>query len=315
MGGALLRSFLVQRAVGSLLMKIVYTLLTFVTGIVLARVLKAEGFGHYTYAISWVTLLSFPAMMGLDKLLTREVAREKECECWEMLKGLLRWADRTVLLTSMGIAAAAAGVVWVLRQNLPPEGLYTLWTAFVIIPLLAFIRIRQGAIRGSGHIITSQIPHFLVRPILFLILIGALSINLDMSAPLAVGARGFCAALALLGSVILARKYVSGRLKHLAHRFQSRYWMKSGMSFLAVGTAGIFMERISVILVGTLIGAESTGHYEVARKGATLIVFLPEAVGMAIGPSVARLYSNNEKTSWIDLSGKVSWGTLSAPLL
>ena len=85
-----LRAHFVRGASGTFALKIASTGLVFITSLVLARILLAKGYGAYIYAISWVYLLSIPAMMGFPTLITRELARYKTQEDWGILRGVLR---------------------------------------------------------------------------------------------------------------------------------------------------------------------------------------------------------------------------------
>ncbi|MGL6340688.1 MAG: oligosaccharide flippase family protein, partial [Waterburya sp.] len=55
---------LIKVATGTFGVQIASVGLTFITSLVLARLLEAKGFGIFTYAMSWATLLSIPATLG-----------------------------------------------------------------------------------------------------------------------------------------------------------------------------------------------------------------------------------------------------------
>ena len=308
-----LKSSLVKGASGSLGLKVFYTFLSFITSVVISRILGAKGFGHYTYAISFVTLISFPAVMGLNTLLTRELARFRALNAWKDLCGLLKWTDRTVILISLLVSIIFGAVVWGVREDLEEEAVYSLLTATLIIPFLSLIRIRQGALRGLGYIVRAQIPQFLIRPVLFISLIGILSFCIELSASISVGIRAFSAGISLSFSLIMLKIYLPSPVKKVSPTFHSRLWLKSGIFFLAAGAASMINEQISVILVGSLMGGKETGLYEVARRGAIFITFVMTVIGVTIGPTIARLHTYNEKDKLQRLITKsVQMGLLSA---
>ena len=63
--------------------KVVSIVLAFGTSLLLVRLLGAKEYGVYTYAVFWASLLSVPAVIGLDTLFVREVAQYKE-ESWSL---------------------------------------------------------------------------------------------------------------------------------------------------------------------------------------------------------------------------------------
>jgi ABC-type sugar transport system permease subunit len=72
---AVLRSRLAREAFWTVVLKSANTLLGFVTTVLLARLLGAEGYGIYAYALALVSLLAMPAHAGLPNLVLRETAR------------------------------------------------------------------------------------------------------------------------------------------------------------------------------------------------------------------------------------------------
>src|SRR5680860_851939 len=76
-------------ATGSFFLKAVGMLLRFGVGVVLARLLGADGYGIYAYAMALVGLMQVPVQLGLPNLLVREVAAYREKGEWGLLRGLL----------------------------------------------------------------------------------------------------------------------------------------------------------------------------------------------------------------------------------
>jgi hypothetical protein len=64
-----LRSNLIRSSFGTFTLRVVSLPLSFVTGLVLARLLGVSGYGAYGYAISWLTVLSGLCRFGFDRLL------------------------------------------------------------------------------------------------------------------------------------------------------------------------------------------------------------------------------------------------------
>ena len=290
-----LRSHLVRGASGTFALKIASTGLVFITSLVLARILWAKGYGAYVYAISWVYLLSVPAVMGLPTLLIREVARYKAQENWGVLRGILRWSDQVVLIVSLGLMLLAAGVVWLLGGHLEPQIAVSLWIAILMLFFFAFVSLRQGAMQGLGHVIAAQLPQMLVLPILFLILVGGLHFAFDLNASSAIGMRVLAIMIAFLVGAGLLKKYLPSSVKEALPDYHTREWRRSMLPLLFVSTLGTIDQQISIIMVGSMLGFEAAGIFDVARRGAMLVSFVLMAVNMPLAPTVARLYARGEK--------------------
>jgi len=290
-----LRVHLIRGASGTFALKIASTGLVLITSLFLARILWVKGYGAYIYAISWINLLSVLAVMGLPTLLIREVARYKTQKDWSLLRGILRWSDQVVLIVSLGLIFLAAGIVWLLGEHLEPQMAISLWIAMLILPFLAFVSLRQGAVQGLGYVIATQLPQMLILPILFLILVGGLHFAFDLNASSAVGMRALAAMIAFLVGAGLLKKYAPSSVKEALPDYHTRKWLRSMLPLLFVSTAGTINDHISIIMVGSMLGSEATGIFDVARRGAMLVSFILMAVNMPLAPTVARLYARGEK--------------------
>ncbi|MGL4881586.1 MAG: lipopolysaccharide biosynthesis protein, partial [Waterburya sp.] len=143
-----LKKRLIRGAAGTLGLRTAATGLNFITGILLARLLGASGFGIYTYAFTWTQLLSLGATLGLDKLIVREVAIYQNKSTWDLMSGLLRWGNQIVLAVSLGLALGAIGVAWGLNMQANSEQFLTFCVAMLLIPIESLRNLRLAAMRG-----------------------------------------------------------------------------------------------------------------------------------------------------------------------
>lgn len=130
---------------GSFALKISNAALRFLVSLLLARILGASGFGAYSLALSWVGILSVPAALGFDRLLVREIAVYRGRSEWGLMRGVLARTNQAALGASLLLALAMGLVTWALSGRLEPQVLYSLWVAAALIPLTAFVQLRQAA--------------------------------------------------------------------------------------------------------------------------------------------------------------------------
>ncbi len=69
-----LTSRLSHESIGSVGLKMISTVLVFVYGLLLARLLTPVDLGTYEYVVAWLGLLTVVTVFGLDRLLVRYVA-------------------------------------------------------------------------------------------------------------------------------------------------------------------------------------------------------------------------------------------------
>lgn len=286
---------MIRGAGGTFFLRIANTGLVIITTVILARLLGAERYGSFAYAISWASLLSVPATMGLDVLLVREVARYHARGDKKTLRGILQWSDSIALASSVFFAAFFCLVVWSLRDRFQPEVREALWMAMTLLPFLVFMSLRQGSLQGFGKVFEAQIPCMLVFPVLFLGLVICTYLIFGISPSTAVVLRTFAAMIAFLTGVrLLARNLPKSEI-NTKPDFHSRHWLRSMFPLMFVGTAGVVNQQLSTVIVGSILGVESAGIFDVAGKGAVLISFVLLAVNMPLAPAVADLYERGDR--------------------
>jgi len=122
--------------------------LGFAVSVVLARLLGVREFGLYSLAMSVLGLLVVPATFGFPQLLVREIAAYRVKGEWGLVRGLLRFAHRTSLLASFGIALLGGLVLWVLSDHFSGEAVRLLALAFVALPFWALLNLHGASLRG-----------------------------------------------------------------------------------------------------------------------------------------------------------------------
>ena len=158
---------------GSLGLKMFHLGVGFLSTWLMARALGLKPLGVYTYVISWMQLLVVFAQLGLNVLAVREVSKALHREDWGYLKGFSRFANRSVFISSLLLAAIGWVIVHVAYSGgTQPEMTRYFLIAFAIVPFLALARIRQSTLRGLQKVIQGQIPELFVRPILMVGLFG-----------------------------------------------------------------------------------------------------------------------------------------------
>src|SRR5258708_8555215 len=85
---AVIRQTLVN-ASGVVVLQAASVIMGFGLAILLARLLGGAGYGRYAYALAWASLLTTPALLGLDRFLVRGMAVYEVDGDWRLMKGLV----------------------------------------------------------------------------------------------------------------------------------------------------------------------------------------------------------------------------------
>src|SRR4051812_33354472 len=153
---------LARAAVGSFGLSVLNTAATLITTVLLARVLGVSDYGVFAFVIATVTLLAVPAIVGIDRLVVRDVAIYTEQRDFGLARGLVRRAVQLVLATSISIALVSAVAAWFASGGEPSAALLAFWVGVASLPVLALLRIVQSALMGLGHVVLGQSGELLI---------------------------------------------------------------------------------------------------------------------------------------------------------
>lgn len=299
---------LLKRAAGTLGLRVSYTALTFVTSVILARLLGADGLGTYTYSVSWAYLLAIPATMGFDGLISRELAVYQTRYAWNHMSGLIRWANVLAIIGSITLAGSAA-TIWYLRQDGDsPEVLLSFWMAMIALPFMSLRNIRRGAMRGLHRIVFGLMPEMLVAPTLSLALIclAAVWLKGEFSAVWAVGAYATATVVTLVMSALLLERSIPFNVRRAFPYYYRIDWVKQAWPFMFLESIHVINARADILMLGSINGPEAAGIYAPVNRGAQLIVFILLAFNSPLSPTIASLYAEGKREELQRTLGKAA---------
>ena len=295
--GALLprRGGLAWGTAGTLALNISTTLLNFALAVLLARLLGAEGYGAFAFALAWAVVLSSFAGLGLSPLIVRQVAASQARADWATLRGVLRWTNGVVLATSLFAATIAALCGWLLIDE---EALLApLLIGMALVPSTALIMVRQSAMQGLGRVVLGRVPETLIVPGLFLLLAAAagLALGHSFSASWAISLQVMATLVAfVVGAALLARALPKLALGAVP-RYEARRWARSAVPLFLLGLLGAVNTQVGTILLGVFDAPEDVGIFALALRLSSFAGFIFLAVTYPLMPAVAHLHSVGER--------------------
>jgi O-antigen/teichoic acid export membrane protein len=292
-----LRRQLVQESVGSFALNLTAKAMTFATTALLARLLSAEGYGVYAYAMAIILLLGLPTSLGLPALVVRYVAAHRVREEWGLMRGLLIRANQMVLLLALIMGGGAAAVAWLLVRHFEPERLLTFWVALALLPLTALGALRSAALCGLHYVVLSQLPEKLIRPGLFIIVAGTAYLvlgNERFTPAWAMGAQVTATAAAFfLGAWLLLRR-IPTEVRQASPAYEARAWVRALIPLALLSGIHIVTAQTDIVMLGALQGVHAAGVYRVAARGAELVSFGLVVINTILAPTISRLYASKE---------------------
>jgi O-antigen/teichoic acid export membrane protein len=283
-------------AVGSFVMKSGASVATFLLTILLTNTLDADGYGALAYARSWVYLLTIPALLGFDRLMLREIPFLEQKKEWAQLRGLIRFSHVIVISLSLLIAGGGAWIAWRAQQSPSPNvQLLTsvLVVAMLLLPAFSFLRLRQNILLAKKKYITSQVGELLILPWgTLLILAGIALLRTDiLTAEIALFAYLIASIIGIVYLLVASRGQFAPELKQTAPAYDAKRWLAVSFPMLLVAGMQVMNQRVDILMVGSLMGAEEAGIYDVANRGVMIIMLIFFAINQPLAPVIAQLHA------------------------
>lgn len=286
------RPGLVQDAAGTVVLNTTAVALGFLVALVLSRRLGAAGYGAYSFAFAWASVLSVPALLGLTQVMVRNVATYAAQTRWGELRGILIRSNQVVLAVSVLLAATAA-VLGLLLLDAESPLRHPFLIGLTLVPLLALATIRLSTLQGLGHVILGRLPETVVAPAAFvaLILVAAQVLGPGFSPAWAIGLQAIATLLAFALGVHLLRRRLPAQAASTSPLFETHSWARSAAPLLLFSGLSVLNLQVGTIALGATTDTAEVGIYGVAGRIAVFTGFFAMAALYALMPVVARLHA------------------------
>lgn len=274
----------------TLFLKIAGTGLSFISAVFLSRSLGAEGYGIYSYILVVITILSMPALAGLPQLIIRETSRSIVKEEFQKVKGLWQWAFRIVVKNTV-FALVVAVIVMLLGISRAREHAGTILWALLLIPLNALGNLRSAGLTGLQRVWQGQMPEFLVRPVIFLILLFMILQITDITPGSAMAINAFSAFIAFISGAWLLWRHTPLAVKKAKPLYEARQWRTDLWPFTFLAVINVINSTTDILIAGLFLPSDKIGVYRIAAQIAIFSSFGLQAINTVIGPRLARLYA------------------------
>lgn len=276
--------------IGALIFRVLAAGLSFLFGVVAARILGVDQFGIASVLLGMVNIGLVIALLGHETLATRQVATLTH-------QNTLRYqrsASRQTWMAGLATLALAVTIVQFL-----PIGMQA-GTAFlallVLIPLMARTRLSQGLIRGAHLPSLSLLPDGIVRPSLamgLLLLLAYFGYDKD---------SGFAAALlisailAMIYGIWLEHRAVTKTSVETADPPQQKPAFFSRDIFIS-SVLAVLVAQIALVATGLLATPKDAGLFAAAERFALAAGLIGQTVYLAVASRLATHHNNAETQS------------------
>jgi O-antigen/teichoic acid export membrane protein len=256
---------------------------------VLARRLTVPQFGTFNFVLSLVSVLAVLVSVGWPSAITRFVAQYVEERDWGHLRGVMRRGYEVTVLT----AALSGVVLWAIslwtRDESMRMGLR--YAAPILIPASVLVYQRK-AFTGLQRTAASILPEEIFLPLA--VIAWALVIPAARIAGVLGGYLAVSAVVCIGAAVVLWRR-LPGEARRAEARYRTRYWTIVALPMVVGSASQLVMNRIDVLMLGSLAGMAAAGLYTAASRVAMLNIFALAAINTVTTPLLATAYFSGDR--------------------
>lgn len=300
-GGGDLSSRLMRGAALALIVNVVGFGAGFLAHLAVGRALGPEGYSHYALTHAWVSFVAMVCGLGLPPALLRFVPVYREEGSWPLIRAILHFSLRRVLVISLGVSCLGLIGLNVFGDPLSPERFWTLHAGLLAMPLLAVLRVQSALLRAFGRIVSALGCDLPTREGFTFLLIAAFGLGLPVitSAPAAMLVWTFGSAVGLLISVLVWQRMA--RPEAWQERINpdnklSRQWFKVALSILVIQSLNMLLRRTDLFVVDLFFDDRTSGIYAAANRIIEVMVFPTYVLNAYLAPTVAALHSQKATT-------------------
>lgn len=265
----------------------------FVLQVTLARLLGVELFGVYAFALSWVTLLIFVCLSGLDKTILRFLGIYLKRKELGLARGLLLGASAWVGFAAVLLTVSTWIILYVRADELDPRFVKTMAVAALLYPVLALSRLRLVSLNALKRVFRSEFGDSFLRPLLMVATL--LSLTWLTSSRLQPHEAMTVHVAAAVVAFAVGARWLWRALPADARRHPPAYawsdWRAMAMPMMVIGGMQVAMKQTDVIMLGTLAGTTQSGIYSVMDRLADFAHFGLLATSAMAAPMIAQLHA------------------------
>lgn len=298
---------------GGFAIKILSTIVIFLSTMSLTRLLGTDEWGAYSYAITCLSILLLVARYGLNKSAIRFVSAYRSNKKWGLTNGFIKYSQRTSLKIATAISLGVALLVFLagpyIKAYYQDDTFYNcLLIALIFLPLVARLEIQEGILDGFRRVVLSQLSMRTLRPALIALAI-IVTFNFTtfaqfireegdtvLYAEYAIIVNLLATICAVLLSAALVRSAVPEEIKQTKPDYEDKKeWSVTSRDMMFTSGFNYLLISADSFMLGLMIGTDAVGIYRIASQVAAAIVIALTAMNGILHPIVADLHANNKR--------------------
>jgi O-antigen/teichoic acid export membrane protein/thymidylate kinase len=270
--------------------------LTSAVQLLVARLLRAEAYGVYSYVWAWVSLLSYGATLGFVAFVLRFTSAYRASEQWPLMYGSIRFAVSRSLAAALMASGVGLLIVWLWSDHLGPQLASSMAIGIVTIPPITLHLVGASIVRVFGGFVAAIFPERVLRDGLLLAIMAfaAWGTSWPPDARIVLAGALISTAAALAFIIYAAFTLWPEQIKRVDPIYLPRQWWAFAFPVMAMMALEIVMTRTGVLVLGWSRRISEAGVFALAFNLAMLIQLSRAAVSIYFSPSASETHQRGD---------------------
>ncbi len=267
----------------------------FCFNVLVARQIGTDSYGLFSYALTLVAMLSVLSASGLNNVTVQFVASYAIEERWELLSGLLRWANLRAIVIS---GVITAGLIVTTQQSLfhmDERDNLSLLIGSGIVFFGALTVVQAGILRGLKRFVIAELVD-VGAGLRSLLSLGAILVMLAYGERLSTADEGMwistlSAVAAFLFGTVFVFKALPAPLRLQHAEYNRKEWVRTSVPLMLMNAAFLFQSQVDIIMLKHMSTTTEVALFFAAWRIASLVTFPVVSIGAITAPTMIELYT------------------------
>jgi O-antigen/teichoic acid export membrane protein len=271
--------------------------LTYVSQLLIARMVGVDIYGMYAYVLAWMTVLAYFSALGFDVAILRFVPAYEAARDWRLLKGVIEYSQRRAAVVGTLVLLAGLLIVLFRAASMSIDLRNAFLVGLVLVPVWALLWIRCSVVRAFGGVVGAVAPDRLVRDgmLVGIVAVAAMALQwrLDAAELTLATLLSSLVGLALAGRGM--RRLRPPPATDAIAAYAAATWRAVALPLVLIGAVEALMNRTGVLLLGWIGDTKAAGVYSMVFNIAFVVALPRTAVNILFAPAISSLHARNER--------------------
>ncbi len=269
--------------------RVLGTVGTFFYTVLMARLLTPEAFGMAWTLWSAVFISAYLCTLNIGAAAIQEVVRARVAQQDDIAAGFIIASRRILLLMAIPTMLAFTGLIWWSEPSILKDHPLAVMLAAATIPVFSWVMTNTAQATSLDQVLRGHLPAMLLRPALFLALLGAVWL-MGLQVGLA-GVVGIYLTVVMVIALVqfrLIQPYFAFLRATVANTGHWRRWVKAGLMLAPGKLLSDQLKHLLILVSAIPLGAATVAQVAVALSIVNLLNFAITAVETSFAPKTSR---------------------------